>query len=79
MSEKLRRIKIISNKDGTKVVDAETGEDLASTITDIRIWFDTKRLPIIAVAEVTFHDVDIEIEADVEVETTKTYRRLERT
>lgn len=74
---KQRRIKIVTNEGrGARVIDTETGADLSNTITAIVIRMD-KSTDLHAVAEVTFMDVDIEMEANTRVETMVAYRHLE--
>lgn len=77
MSEKQRRIKIITNDGfGAQVIDTETGANLSNVVTNIVIRID-ESTDMRAVAEITIVDVDVEVKANVEVETTKQYRRLE--
>jgi hypothetical protein len=80
MSTKMRRLKFIGgqNRYDVKVLDAETGQDLSDLlhITKFTIRFDARdRYPT---AEIELTDFDYELEADVEMETTRAYKRLER-
>ena len=78
MSEKRRRVKVTVGEGygNVHIIDPETGQDLVKAlhITNLVIRFDKYLQPV---AELEIVDIDIEAEANVEVETTKMYRRLE--
>lgn len=76
MPTKPRRIKIITNKDrGAQIIDTETGQDLSPAVIDVCISINNKT-GMRAEAQVTFFDVDVEIDADCEVERTLTWKKL---
>jgi hypothetical protein len=78
MSEKLRKIKIVigEGRNNAHIVDAETGEEL-SHVTSVNVRID-RSTGFKALATVEFFDVEVDIQANVEVETTKSYKYLEK-
>jgi hypothetical protein len=82
MSAKIGRLKFVGGRSrhDVRVLDPETGQDLTELlhITKFVIRFDARDGYPIAEVEMMNIGLQFELEADVEVETTTAYKRLER-